>query len=130
MLLNILAKRTSIGIVRDSGFVNGQAQTRYCQQTDTHEPTPSIRKEILFSAILRQPQNVPVAEKEACVEKCLLMCGLEKYVDAIVGTLCGEQRKRSPIAVELAAKPKLPLFSPGALDEPTSGLNPQALGVS
>jgi ATP-binding cassette subfamily G (WHITE) protein 2 (SNQ2) len=55
-----------------------------------------------------------MAEKEAYP----LMCGLEKYADAIVGTLGVEQRKRLTAAVELAAKPKLLLF----LDEPTSGL--------
>jgi ATP-binding cassette, subfamily G (WHITE), member 2, SNQ2 len=54
-------------------------------------------------------------------DKCLLMCGLEKYTDAIVGTLGVEHRKRLTIAVELAAKPKLLLF----LDEPTSGLDSQ-----
>ena len=63
-----------------------------------------------------------MAEKEAYVEKCLLMCGLEKYADAIVGTLGVEHRKRLTIAVELAAKPKLLLF----LDEPTSGLDSQS----
>lgn len=32
------------------------------------------------------------------------MCGLEKFADAIVGSLGVEQRKRLTIAVELAAK--------------------------
>ena len=86
---------------------------------DTHEPTSSVREAILFSAILRQPQSVPITEKRAYAEKCLLMCGLEKYAEAIVGTLGVEHRKRLTIAVELAAKPKLLLF----LDEPTSGLD-------
>ena len=89
---------------------------------DTHEPTSSVREAILFSAILRQPRDVPMDEKKAYVEKCLLMCGLEKYADAIVGSLGVEHRKRLTIAVELAAKPKLLLF----LDEPTSGLDSQS----
>jgi ATP-binding cassette, subfamily G (WHITE), member 2, SNQ2 len=69
------------------------------------------------------------------------MCGLEKYADAIVGSLGVEHRKRTTIGVELAAKvcvttiplqgslmmialskPKLLLF----LDEPTSGLDSQS----
>lgn len=50
------------------------------------------------------------------------MCGLEAYGDAIVGSLGVEHRKRTTIAVELAAKPKLLLF----LDEPTSGLDSQS----
>jgi len=35
------------------------------------------------------------------------MCGLEAYADAIVGTLNVEYRKRTTIAVELAAKVRL-----------------------
>ena len=38
------------------------------------------------------------------VEKCLEMCGLEAYADAIVGTLNVEFKKRTTIAVELVAK--------------------------
>jgi ATP-binding cassette subfamily G (WHITE) protein 2 (SNQ2) len=128
-LLNVLAERTSVGVITGYRFVNGQAlpadfqaQTGYCQQMDTHEPTSSVREAILFSAVLRQPQDVPMAEKEAYVEKCLSMCGLEACADAIVGTLGVEQRKRLTIAVELAAKPKLLLF----LDEPTSGFDSQS----
>ena len=128
-MLNVLAERTTIGVVTGDRFVNGQAlpmdfqaQTGYCQQMDTHEPTSSVREAILFSAVLRQPRDVPMADKEAYADKCILMCGLEKYADAIVGTLGVEHRKRLTIAVELAAKPKLLLF----LDEPTSGLDSQS----
>ncbi len=56
------------------------------------------------------------------IETCLRTCGLEDYADAIVGTLGVEHRKRTTIAVELAAKPRLLLF----LDEPTSGLDSQS----
>lgn len=73
------------------------------------------------------------------VEECLRMCGLEAYAEASVGSLNVEFKKRTTIAVELAAKvcvsfgkmcdlmnasiqPKLLLF----LDEPTSGLDSQS----
>ncbi|EPQ50781.1 pleiotropic drug resistance ABC transporter [Gloeophyllum trabeum ATCC 11539] len=128
-LLNVLAQRTSTGVVTGDRFVNGQAlpadfqaQTGYCQQMDTHLETTSVREALLFSAKLRQPQSVPLSEKKAYVETCLKMCGLEDHADAIVGTLGVEHRKRTTIGVELAAKPKLLLF----LDEPTSGLDSQS----
>ncbi|KAJ7856447.1 pleiotropic drug resistance ABC transporter [Mycena olivaceomarginata] len=110
-LLNVLAERTTIGVVQGDIFVNGHApprdfrsQTGYVQQMDTH------------------PASVPMEEKVAYVEKCLKMCGLEAVADASVGTLGVEHRKRTTIGVELAAKPKLLLF----LDEPTSGLDSQS----
>ncbi|GJE86387.1 pleiotropic drug resistance ABC transporter [Phanerochaete sordida] len=128
-LLNTLAARQSTGVVRGDRFVNGQAlpkdfqaQTGYCQQLDTHLATSTVREALLFSAKLRQPPSVPLKEKEEYVERCLEMCGLEAYADAIVGTLNIEFKKRTTIAVELVAKPKLLLF----LDEPTSGLDSQS----
>ncbi|KAF8235559.1 hypothetical protein L208DRAFT_1457957 [Tricholoma matsutake] len=125
-LLNVLAHRTDVGIVTGDRLVNGhslppdfQSQTGYCQQMDTHVPTDTVRDALLFSAMMRQPESVPTSEKEAYVEICLKMCGLEAFADAAVGSLGVEQRKRTTIGVELAAKPKLLLF----LDEPTSGLD-------
>ncbi|KAJ7261710.1 ABC-2 type transporter-domain-containing protein [Mycena haematopus] len=128
-LLNVLAERTTTGVVRGDIFVNGLApphdfrsQTGYVQQMDTHVPTDTVREALVFSATLRQPASVPLAEKLAYVETCLKMCGLESVADASVGSLGIEHRKRTTIAVELAAKPKLLLF----LDEPTSGLDSQS----
>lgn len=73
-------------------------------------PEATVREALLFSARLRQPAITPDAEKVEWVETCLRMCGLEPFKDAIVGSLGIEQRKRTTIAVELAAKPKLLLF--------------------
>ncbi|KAG5643688.1 hypothetical protein DXG03_000521 [Asterophora parasitica] len=71
-LLNVLAQRVSTGVVTGDMFVNGQplpkdfqSQTGYCQQMDTHMPTATVREALLFSARLRQPASVPLAEKEA-----------------------------------------------------------------
>ncbi|EIM87152.1 pleiotropic drug resistance ABC transporter [Stereum hirsutum FP-91666 SS1] len=128
-LLNVLAQRQTSGVVTGERLVNGQAlpadfqaQTGYCQQMDTHLPTTTVREALLFSAKLRQPASVSDQEKEAYVETVLKMCGLEKFADAIVGSLGVEHKKRTTIGVELAAKPKLLLF----LDEPTSGLDSQS----
>ncbi|EGO01341.1 hypothetical protein SERLA73DRAFT_159769 [Serpula lacrymans var. lacrymans S7.3] len=128
-LLNALAERIDTGTVTGDRFVNGhplprdfRAQTGYCQQTDTHLPTMTVRESLLFSAKMRQPLSVPMAEKEAYVNKCLAMCGLEAFAEATVGSLGVEHKKRTTIAVELAAKPQLLLF----LDEPTSGLDSQS----
>ena len=38
------------------------------------------------------------------VDTVLKMCGLEKYADAVVGSLGVEHKKRTTIGVELAAK--------------------------
>lgn len=128
-LLNVLAERVDVGVVSGDRFINGQplpsdfqAQTGYCQQTDTHLPQATVREAILSSAHLRQSEFVPMEEIQAHVDKCLQMCGLEAYADAVVGSLGVEHKKRTTIAVELAAKPKLLLF----LDEPTSGLDSQS----
>jgi len=127
-LLNVLSERTTGGVVTGDRLMNGQAlpvdfraQTGYVQQMDTHLSTATVREALLFSAKLRQPASVSLAEKEAYVDKCLQMCGLEAYADAIVGSLGVEQRKRTTIGVELVAKPSL-IF----LDEPTSGLDSQS----
>ncbi|KAG0700792.1 ABC-2 type transporter-domain-containing protein [Suillus ampliporus] len=128
-LLNVLAQRVDVGVVTGDRLVSGhplpadfQAQTGYCQQMDTHLPEATVREALLFSAHLRQSETVPMAELEEYVDKCLVMCGLEDYADAVVGSLGIEHRKRTTIGVELAAKPKLLLF----LDEPTSGLDSQS----
>ncbi|TDL19014.1 hypothetical protein BD410DRAFT_752633 [Rickenella mellea] len=128
-LLNVLAGRQGVGVVGGDRLIHGQplqadfeSQTGYCQQTDTHTPEQTVREALLFSAMLRQPKLVSVAEKAAHVESCLRMCGLAEHANAIVGTLGVEHRKRTTIGVELAAKPKLLLF----LDEPTSGLDSQS----
>lgn len=116
-LLNVLAQRVTSGVVTGDRLVNGQslpadfqAQTGYVQQMDTHVPTTTVREALLFSAKLRQPLSVSLAEKEAYVETCLKLCGLAAYGDAMVGSLDIEFRKRTTIGVELAAKPKLLLF--------------------
>ncbi|ROV89515.1 hypothetical protein VSDG_08497 [Cytospora chrysosperma] len=132
-LLDVLAQRTSMGVITGDMLVNGkpldesfQRKTGYVQQQDLHLETATVRESLRFSAMLRQPQSVSKAEKYQYVEDVIEMLNMGDFADAVVGIpgegLNVEQRKLLTIGVELAAKPKLLLF----LDEPTSGLDSQS----
>ncbi|CUS08831.1 unnamed protein product [Tuber aestivum] len=132
-LLDVLASRKNIGVITGDVLVDGkpkgtafQRGTSYAEQLDTHEPTQTVREALRFSAYLRQPYEVPRAEKDAYVEEVIALLEMENIADAIIGDptngLAVEERKRVTIGVELAAKPQLLLF----LDEPTSGLDSQS----
>ncbi|KAK2043610.1 ABC-2 type transporter [Colletotrichum somersetense] len=132
-LLDVLAQRTTMGVITGDMLVNGkpldasfQRNTGYVQQQDIHMSTATVRESLRFSAMLRQPQSVSREEKYAFVEDVIEMLNMRDFADAVVGIpgegLNVEQRKLLTIGVELAAKPKLLLF----LDEPTSGLDSQS----
>ncbi|CAJ2504930.1 Uu.00g123240.m01.CDS01 [Anthostomella pinea] len=132
-LLDVLASRKNIGVIHGDILVDGskpgkefQRSTSYAEQLDMHDPTQTVREALRFSADLRQPFEVPQAEKYTYVEDIIALLEMEYIADCIIGTpeagLTVEQRKRVTIGVELAAKPQLLLF----LDEPTSGLDSQS----
>ena len=131
-LLDALASRTTIGVISGDVYVDGrqrdtsfQRKTGYVQQQDLHLSTSTVREALNFSALLRQPGNVPKQEKLDYVDEVIKLLDMQEYADAVVGVpgegLNVEQRKRLTIGVELAARPQLLLF----LDEPTSGLDSQ-----
>ncbi|KAI0969619.1 ABC-2 type transporter-domain-containing protein [Xylaria arbuscula] len=131
-LLDALASRITMGVITGDMFVDGrpcdasfQRNTGYVQQQDLHLATTTVREALNFSAILRQPADVPREEKLEYVDEVIRLLEMEEYADAVVGVLGEglnvEQRKRLTIGVELAAKPPLLLF----VDEPTSGLDSQ-----
>ncbi|CAM1502480.1 Fc.00g044640.m01.CDS01 [Cosmosporella sp. VM-42] len=132
-LLDVLAQRTTMGVITGDMLVNGKAldpsfqrKTGYVQQQDLHLETATVRESLRFSAMLRQPQSVSKEEKYKFVEEVIKMLNMNDFANAVVGVpgegLNVEQRKLLTIGVELAAKPKLLLF----LDEPTSGLDSQS----
>ncbi|RAH65074.1 ATP-binding cassette transporter [Aspergillus aculeatinus CBS 121060] len=132
-LLDCLAdRRAGVGILTGEMLVDGklrdksfQRKTGYAQQQDLHLETTTVREALTFSALLRQPESVPEAEKLAYVDEVIELLDMQDYAYAVVGVpgegLNVEQRKRLTIGVELAAKPPLLLF----IDEPTSGLDSQ-----
>lgn len=132
-LLNTLAQRITFGVVTGDFKVDGrplpksfQRATGFAEQMDVHEPTATIREALRFSALLRQPKEVPVEEKYDYCERIIDLLEMRNIAGATIGTigegLNQEQRKRVTIGVELASKPELLLF----LDEPTSGLDSAA----
>jgi ABC-type multidrug transport system permease subunit/ABC-type multidrug transport system ATPase subunit len=100
-----------------------QRATGFAEQLDVHEPTATIREALQFSALLRQPSEVPRKEKLDYCETIIDLLEMRDIAGATIGRigegLNQEQRKRLTIGVELASKPDLLMF----LDEPTSGLD-------
>ncbi|UKZ81708.1 hypothetical protein TrVFT333_009480 [Trichoderma virens FT-333] len=129
-LLNALAQRLRFGTINGEFLVDGrplpksfQRATGFAEQMDIHEPTSTVREALQFSALLRQPHEVPKAEKLAYCETIIDLLEMKDIAGATIGKigqgLNQEQRKRLTIGVELASKPELLMF----LDEPTSGLD-------
>ena len=129
-LLTALSQRGVAGALSGDILVDGkplgpgfQRGTGFVLQGDIHLASQTVREAIEFSALLRQPAEVPREEKLADAQRAIELLELEDLQDALIGVpgfgLGVERRKRVTIAVELAAKPDLLLF----LDEPTSGLD-------
>jgi ABC-type lipoprotein export system ATPase subunit len=117
-LLDVLATRTTMGIISGEMLVDGQPRddsfqrkTGYAQQQDLHLSTATVREALEFSALLRQSAHVPRQEKIDYVTEVIKLLDMTEYADAVIGVpgegLNVEQRKRLTIGVELAAKPQL-----------------------
>ncbi|KIV94630.1 hypothetical protein PV10_02380 [Exophiala mesophila] len=132
-LMDVLAQRKTEGVIRGSILVDGkelpvsfQRSAGYCEQLDVHEPYATVREALEFSALLRQPRDIPREEKLKYVDTVIDLLELHDLENSLIGRvgagLSVEQRKRVTIGVELVAKPSILIF----LDEPTSGLDGQA----
>ncbi|KAJ5524367.1 ABC multidrug transporter atrF [Penicillium frequentans] len=132
-LLDVLAQRKTDGTIHGSIMVDGrelpisfQRSAGYCEQLDVLEPFATVRESLEFSALLRQPRDVPREEKLKYVDTILDLLELHDISNTLVGRvgagLSVEQRKRVTIGVELVSKPSILIF----LDEPTSGLDGQS----
>ncbi|KAJ5641655.1 ABC multidrug transporter atrF [Penicillium lividum] len=132
-LLDVLAQRKTDGTINGSVMVDGrelpvsfQRSAGYCEQLDVLEPFATVRESLEFSALLRQPRDVPREEKLKYVDTILDLLELHDLANTLVGRvgagLSVEQRKRVTIGVELVSKPSILIF----LDEPTSGLDGQS----
>ncbi|EQC41913.1 hypothetical protein SDRG_00768 [Saprolegnia diclina VS20] len=98
--------------------------TGYCEQMDIHSEAATFREAFQFSAMLRQSDEIPEADKLAFAEECLELLDMKHLGDKIIRGASVEQMKRLTIGVELAAAPSV-LF----LDEPTSGLDARSAKI-
>jgi ABC transport system ATP-binding/permease protein len=91
----------------------------YVPQQDTIHARLTVREALACAAVLRLPSDTSEDEVAHHVESVAAELELTPWVDAMIGSLSGGQRKRVACGVELIGRPSIFL-----LDEPTSGLDP------
>jgi len=91
-LLDVLASRTTMGVISGSMLVDGrerdesfQRKTGYVMQQDIHLETSTVREALEFSALLRQPPEYKTEERLAYVDHVITLLDMEPYADAVVG---------------------------------------------
>lgn len=92
-LLDVLANRTSGGVIGGGIHINGgaiadvsfQRRIGYVQQEDIYLSTATVRESLEFSALLRQPQSTPTASKLEYVADITRVLDMESYAEAVVG---------------------------------------------
>ncbi|CAK4124384.1 unnamed protein product [Aphanomyces euteiches] len=131
-LMDVIAGRKTACVIDGDMFVNGHLLDRktfngvsgYCEQTDVHEETATVRESFMFSASLRLPGNTTDAHRSSFVDDILDVLELTPKAHAQYSTLTQGERKRVTIGVELLSNPSI-LF----LDEPTTGLDSRAATI-
>ena len=91
-LLDVLANRTTVGVISGNMFVDGhkrdesfQRKTGYAMQQDIHLETSTVREALEFSALLRQPSEFTRGERLTYVDHVVRLLDMEQYADAVVG---------------------------------------------
>ena len=132
-LLDVLARRKTSGTTSGRMLLDGlpvddnfaARYTGYCEQTDSHLSTLTVREAISVSAALRL--SCGEKERKKKVDRVLDQLMLNDYCDRLVGTpglpgaVSPEIRKLVTIGVELVCEPAV-LY----MDEPTTGLSSQS----
>jgi len=91
----------------------------YVPQQDIVHDNLTVSDMLGYSARLKLPEDITIAEYQDVIEDALNVVELSEHKDTLIKNLSGGQRKRASIALELLSDPNL-FF----LDEPASGLDP------
>jgi len=129
-LLDILSGRKNVGDIQGRILVNGAPIRKnfkrisgYVTQEDIMIGTLTCREHLMYTALLKLPENMTLHKKKARVDNVLKELRLDHVADNPIGTpekrgISGGERRRLSIAAELLVDPSI-IF----LDEPTSGLD-------
>ncbi|KAF9936023.1 hypothetical protein BGZ67_002753 [Mortierella alpina] len=130
-LVDILAGKRKDGKVTGQILLNGkqvhESQIRHAvgfvDQEDTLAATQTVYEAVLFSAMLRLPEAMPIQRIHERVAEVIEMLGLTHCKDRRIGNvtsrgISGGEKRRVSIALELITRPPILI-----LDEPTSGLD-------
>ncbi|KAG0233627.1 hypothetical protein BGX31_004800, partial [Mortierella sp. GBA43] len=130
-LVDILAGKTKGGKVSGQILLNGkqvhQSDIRravgFVDQEDTLPPTQTVFEAVLFSAMMRLPEAMPIHRVHERVNEVIEMLGLTHCANRRIGNvtsrgISGGEKRRVSIALELITRPPILI-----LDEPTSGLD-------
>ncbi|XP_053384355.1 uncharacterized protein LOC123537135 [Mercenaria mercenaria] len=127
-LMNCLSGRapvTSGTITLNGQTLNKQLSRKICYvlQQDAFFPNLTLLETLMFTAMIRLPDGMPVQEKVDKLQALIDALDLRRCVNTVMGGmwkpgLSGGETKRASIACELITDPTIIL-----LDEPTSGLD-------
>ncbi|KAF9566441.1 hypothetical protein EC968_003752 [Mortierella alpina] len=130
-LVDILAGKRKDGKVTGQILLNGkqvhESEIRHAvgfvDQEDTLAATQTVYEAVLFSAMLRLPEAMPILRIHERVAEVIEMLGLTHCKDRRIGNvtsrgISGGEKRRVSIALELITRPPILI-----LDEPTSGLD-------
>lgn len=127
-LLNVLSGRSSYqsGTISINGMmVTGttkmkrlMSQIAYVRQADIFFEHLTVRDQFTYTAMLRLPEKMPLAEKHDKVNNVIKQLRLSKVADNRISLCSGGEKKRVNIGSEILTNPSVII-----LDEPTSGLD-------
>jgi len=128
--MDIIALRKKSGVVDGGLYVNGEIMKRsfknkigFVDQSDNLKGTLTVYESLMFSAMLRLPNEYTNEERRSQVMKIMGALQVSHIANTKIGVhgsrgISGGEKRRVSVGMELVNNPDLLL-----LDEPTSGLD-------